>query len=199
MKMGKERRTIVVCICLSAICFCGIMAFMLSAPKPTKPYTDISDRQLSTPYRVHYSYSWEDGDLKGDWSDEVAVSYILLRANKMTMERTDISNRVDGNVYADNRAASLSEALNRLLPVTDVAIPTNAPLLFLPTPSIIWLNDGVRTKPVVFLYADEATVTVADPDSGVISLPFSETHRQYDAAIRQAIFIADRGYTSIDS
>lgn len=171
---------------------CAIVMVVSNSPSDAG-VTGTADENLSAPYRVHYQYDWSEEDGTGNYAPITAACDILLKANKVPASRDVISQYVEAGA---TEALPVSEGLNRVVNPTRIAVPiTGANLLFVPAPSIIWLDDGT-VHPVVFLYADEATITVADPDSGVSARPFSVTHKQYDAADRQAVYLADRGYTA---
>lgn len=146
---------------------------------------------------IGYEYQWEDGDLQGDYPEELAAAYVLLRANGYD----DVSKGSLASLPEDDDALTVSESLNRIVngmsASSEVAVPISGQnLLFIPAPSMVWTDDGGDVHPVVFLYADEATVTVSDPREGVVEHPFSTFSKMYDSAGRQCIYIADRGYST---
>ncbi len=190
---GKTDRVLVALIVISIILIAGLV-FLIKRAELTETKTEATTLQLSTPARVHYAYSWdEQKDSIGEYSDTVAATYILLRANGLEEGKDMLSERLEDT----DKAYKLAESINGFVSATDVAVPmTGQNLLFVPAPSLIWIRDGESNRPVVFLYADEATVTIADPYSGLQSYPFSVAHRMYDDAVRQAVYIADRGYTA---
>ena len=65
---------------------------------------------------------------------------------------------------------------------------------YLPSPSVVWLNDNGSTHPVIFLYIDNDTVTVSDTTRGMVKYPMEEFDRIYRDAGSQSVFISDRGY-----
>ena len=143
---------------------------------------------------ITYDYKWTDDDLQGDSIDEVATAYILLKANGYDVNRTEFSS-VSPTDKAYQLAETLNPVLNRVSQSSRIAVPiTGQNLLYVPAPAIIWIEENEEVRPVVFLYADEATVTVADPSEGVKEYPFSVMHKMYDAAVRQCVYITDRGY-----
>ncbi len=177
-----------VCLVLLTVCFGTVVAVNAPTDEPSA-----LDTRLSTPLRVHYMYEWTDDDLAGDYAPVTAACDILLKANRLPDDRDEIAQYVEPGA---TEALPVSEGLNRILNVTRVAVPiVGSNVMFLPAPSVIWIDDGA-VRPVVLLYADEATVTIADPEAGVSAQPFSLLCRQYDAANRQAVYIADRGYTA---
>lgn len=171
----------------------GVSCKMMTAGSESKPV-----EQLTDPGNTSYSFEWSDDDYRGDYSEIAAASYILMQANGLAGDKGTIAGYLDNKVSSDDYALTTSQGLNWLIhATTKVAVPIQGSnILFLPAPSLIWIADGDTTKPVVFLYADEASITIADPDAGVTTKPFSVLSKQYGEAGRQAVYLANRGYTA---
>lgn len=117
-----------------------------------------------------------------------AVDDLLARSG-VTDEVGDIS--VDGN----DPAVAVAEALNRRLPSDSVAVPIAYDYVqFLPAPSIVWIAEEDVARPVVIIFADEASVEIVDPELGDYEYGFTQFSRMYERAGRHALYIADRGY-----
>lgn len=96
------------------------------------------------------------------------------------------------------------QLVNELIPVvnnnsstTKVVVPIlDQNLLFVPAPSAVMIVMNGQIIPMLFIKADEATVTAYNPiTSNVVDYPFTTFSKSYDEAGRQCIFITDRGYT----
>lgn len=156
--------------------------------------SDIDSREPLFDETMIYDYQWEDGDYQGDYPEESAAVYILLRANGYEVSKEDLS-----TIPTDDNALGISENLNRIVNgVSDsskVALPVSGlNLVFLPAPSMIWIDQDGDVYPVVYLFSDDSKVTVSNPREGIREYPFSVFHKMYDSAERQCIYIADRGF-----
>ena len=156
-----------------------------------EPISDVP----AAPYRLHYAWNWDDEDHSDNgYNDLVQCAHILMEARGDDLDRSPLAEGLS-SVDGGNLAVSTAECLNRTIESTFVAVPIAYDYIqFLPAPCIVWIDDG-EVRPVVFLWADEALAEIADPRAGIVDLGFSELSRLYDAAARQGVYVADRGYT----
>ena len=145
--------------------------------------------------RLSYNYTWTDHDLLSDSTSTVASCDILLRIHGLDIPRDAIEGAIGEE---GDTSDGVADGLNSLLDPSHVAVDIQyTRLQWLPGPSIVWMKtaDGA-VNAVVFLYADETEVVVADPSSGVVTYGFSDFEEQYDFANRASVYICARGYES---
>lgn len=121
---------------------------------------------------------------------------VLSDAVDVLLSRSGVDAEV-GDISADGSdpAVAVAEALNRRLSSDSVAIPIAYDYVqFLPAPSIVWIAEEDVARPVVLIFADEATVSVIDPADGEYQYGFTMFSKMYERAGRHALYISDRGY-----
>lgn len=145
--------------------------------------------------RLDYTYSWTDNDWQGDVTSTVAACDILLRIHGIDVGRERVAESIEQN-GGEDATENVALALNYLVDPSHVCVDIQYTMLqWLPGPSVVWTkDDGGHTKAVVFLYADESTVQVADPAEGLVTYGFTEFQKLYDFGNRAAVYICARGY-----
>lgn len=173
----------------AAVCIlCGWLAWLDYNERITLYQTD------SVP-RLEYTYSWTDNDRRGEDSSTVAACDILMRIHGLDVGRDKIAHSIEQN-GGETATENVALALDYLVDPSHVCVDIQYTMLqWLPGPCVAWTkDDSGLVKAVVFLYADESTVMVADPSEGVVTYGFSEFQKLYDFAGRSAVYICPRGY-----
>lgn len=119
----------------------------------------------------------------------------LFQYNGFDTDNIDLSELV-----ITDKAKELSDSLiytvNTASDTHSVVVPiADQNLLFVPAPSVIWIDNENHLLPTVFISANESEVQAYDPTSDeIVIYPFTSFQKMYDKAGRQCVYIAPRGY-----
>ena len=127
-------------------------------------------------------------------STEKAVVFRFLRLQGVGPTGKDIPD-IPSGCDSETFTKVLNESWDSLFNGDKVALNLDHQnIRYLPSPSIVWINDNGNTYPVIFLYIDKDTVTVSDTTRGMVKYPVDEFDRIYRDAGSQSVCISDRGY-----
>lgn len=125
---------------------------------------------------------------------EEATVFYLLRIDGYGLTVDDVSN-IPAGCDSGTLSMAISDTINNLSGDTKVVLNLeHQRTRDLPAPSIVWIDNGENSYPVVFLYQDTESVTVSDPNRGTVKYPISEFDAIYRNAGSQSVYISDRGY-----
>ena len=132
--------------------------------------------------------------IETDASVESQVVINLLRAQGYDLASSDVPD-VPSGCDSETFARILNDSIDDVFSGEKVALSLDHQRVeYIPSNSVVWINENGITYPVIFLRMNKDTVEVSDMMRGVVRYPIKELDRIYHDAGSQSVCITDRGY-----